>query len=74
MCSSSRVQGPVDDALEQLIHQLMEEGNITFLPDALERTIYRRLLRKALYDVKVLLESIHIYFLGHEIKLVMTPY
>lgn len=62
-----------DDAIGRIIDELMSEGNLTVLPDSIERKIYRRLLTKALTDVKILVENTRIQTLGHEVTLVMRP-
>jgi hypothetical protein len=60
----SRTQPPVQDALDRYIEELMSRDNIMLLPDSVERRIYKRVLLKAVSDLRVILESTRIEFLG----------
>ncbi len=62
-----------DDMLEHVITELMHQGNVSCLPDSIERQIYRRLLRKALSDIKVLLANVRIHVIGHELRFILEP-
>jgi hypothetical protein len=69
----SPVEKAADDALDQYVEQIMTHSNLTLVPDSIERRVYKNMLKKAISDARVILETVRFEFLGHTVTLHVTP-
>ena len=61
--------------IDELVDKILDDKNIncSFLPDVVEKQIYKNVLTIGLELLKQTLENSKINFIGHEIKFTITP-
>jgi flagellar biosynthesis component FlhA len=64
-----------DAAIEAVVHDILAdpELNLSFVPDAIEAKIYRKLIRHVLLSLAKMTDQIRLDMLGHQIRLVLEP-
>lgn len=59
--------------IDKLIDQIMKERNIEYLPDFVERQVYRNILTIIFNLLEGTIDNSSIQLVGHEIKLTINP-
>ena len=62
-------------AVDSFIDKLLSDPNtnVYLIPDSVERLVYTNVLKLILHSLQKTLDSTHLDFLGHEIRLTLVP-
>lgn len=67
--------GVCSKTIDAVVDEFMKDNglNVTFIPDFIEKRLYRNVLVLALSAANRVLDTAHVEFLGHRVEFIMKP-